>query len=196
MTPAARRALRALFVILTGLALASCNATNAPPPVAVKPPPGTYIQVGKNLLAANEPELAFDAFINAMRVDGVTAEALTGAGIASQKQGLLTTARRYFLRAIELDPGSITAHNNLGVVQFSLKEYYPARDAFRAAYALSSGRSEIAEGNLNRAEAVVAEIEAAGQEDPEISHRVVRLGTSVFQITPIGDTGVEMIGAE
>ncbi|HSF93424.1 MAG TPA: tetratricopeptide repeat protein [Thermohalobaculum sp.] len=195
---ATRCALAALVLCLPGQSLVGCAPTGEQKAFAPEDAPaGTYLKLGKSLLLANEPELAFDAFIASIRLDGVSAEALTGAGIASQKQGLLTAARRYFEQAVELDPTSVTANNNLGVVLFLMNEYYPARDAFRAAYALSSGRSEIAERNLNRTEAVVAQIEEARQEDPETSHRVVRLGTSVFRITPSEDASpAEMIGAE
>ena len=156
----------------------------------------TYLQVGIRLLAANQPELALKAFTASIGADGMSSEALTGAGIASQRLGMLTAARRYFDRARDLAPNSILAQNNLGVVLFLMKEYYPAREAFKVAFALSSGQSEIAERNLNRAEFVVAEIEKAGQPDPEISHRVVRLGTSAFRITPTDDLRPELMAPE
>lgn len=212
MIRTARLAARAGFLCAAGLALGACaqagrsdgqpdldqaQLTVAPPkfdPASV--PKGTYIQVGQNLLAAREPDLAYDAFLTSIRVDGISAPALVGAGIAQEQLGLLTTAKRYMQQAVETDPNSIPAYNNLGVVLFKLNEYYPARDAFRTAYALSSGRSEIAERNLNRVQAIIVEIEAAGQQDPEVSHRVVRLGTSEFRITPIEKTPAEMIGAE
>ena len=183
-------------LLLAATALAACAAQDRPAEPQQTAAPGAYLVHGKRLLAINEPEAAFDAFMASIRVDGVSAEALVGAGIAAQKQGLLTASRRYLEQAARIDPASVAAHNDLGVVLFLLKEYYPARDAFRVAFALSSGTSEIAERNLNRADAVVAEIEQAGQEDPEISHRVVRLGTSAFRITPVGEPPAEMIGAE
>jgi len=190
-----------VILLATALALPGCTepmaqAASEPGTQAQQAPRGAYIALGKRLLAADEPELAYKAFLTSIRLQGLSAEALTGAGIASEKQGLLTSARRHFEQALKVDPESLTANNNLGVVLFRLREYYPARDAFRAAYALSSGRSEIAERNLNRAEAVVAQIEQAEQPDPAVSHRVVRLGTSEFRITPSVDTQAELIEAE
>jgi len=197
----------ALSAILSaaGLALAGCaesgplaNLEARPDnPVVSAPAPanGGYLAMGKRLLASDEPELAYDAFLASIRTEGLTAEALTGAGIASEKQGLLTEARRYFERALTLDPESLAANNNLGVVLFRLKEYYPARDAFRAAFALSSGQNDIAERNLNRVEEVVAQIEEAEKSDPAASYRVVRLGTREFRITPAPETTPELIQA-
>jgi hypothetical protein len=45
------------------------------------------------------------------------------------------------------------------VVLYQMKEYYTARDEFRSAFAISSGKSEMAALNLNRAEATIASIE-------------------------------------
>jgi Flp pilus assembly protein TadD len=194
--------LLSVLLLASILSVAGCAESGAlaagpkPPARTLEAPLGAYLALGKQLLDVNEPELAYKAFLTSMRLEGLSAEALTGAGIASEKQGLLTAARRHFESALEIDPESLTAHNNLGVVLFRLKEYYPARDAFRAAYALSSGRSGIAERNLNRAEAVVAQIEVAEQPDPAVSHRVVRLGTSEFRITPSVETQAELIEAE
>ena len=126
--------------------------------------------------------MAMKAFLTSMNVEGISAEAMTGAGIAAQQQGLLTSARRYFEQARRLAPDSATAHNNLGVVLYMLKEYYPARDAFRTAYALSVGRSEMAERNLNRAEAAIARTKEIQKTNPAISHEVIRLGSSEFRL--------------
>jgi len=200
------RLLPATVLSVFGLLLAACVATGKPAVSSVAAEPTAtavtaassrrYLRLGAAHLAGGEPRLAYDAFMTSIRVEGLTAEALVGAGIASEKQGMLTAARRHFEQAIEIEPESIAAHNNLGVALFLLKEYYPARDAFRVAFALSSGRNGIAERNLNRAEAVVAQIEKPEKPDPAISHRVVRLGTSEFRITPLAETSAEMMGAE
>ncbi|MHA1529981.1 MAG: tetratricopeptide repeat protein [Alphaproteobacteria bacterium] len=142
----------------------------------------TYLTLGKYMLAAREPKMALKAFLTSMSVEGPSAEAMTGAGIAAQHQGLLTSARRYFEKASELAPNSQIAYNNLGVVLYKLKEYYPARNAFRRAYALSDGKSEMAERNLNRAEATIAQMELVPETDLAFSHDVIRLGTSEFRL--------------
>lgn len=193
------------LLLVAGSPLTGCTGTGplaglesppASPAVAAQGPgAGGYLALGKRLLTIDEPELAYDAFLASIRTEGLTAEALTGAGIASEKQGLLTEARRFFERALTLDPESLAANNNLGVVLFRLREYYPAREAFRAAFALSSGQNEIAVRNLNRVEEVVAQIEEAETSDPAVSYRVVRLGTSEFRITPPPEGTAELIEA-
>ena len=152
----------------------------------------SYLSLGKRMLAAREPDLAMKAFLTSMSTDGISAEAMTGAGIAAQQQGLLTSARRYFERARRLAPDSVIAHNNLGVVLYKLKEYYPARNAFRRAYALSNGKSEMAERNLNRAEATIARMEKIPKTDPAISHDVIRLGTSEFRLIETASPEVDV----
>jgi hypothetical protein len=76
----------------------------------------------------------------------------------------------------------VIAHNNLGVVLYKMKEYYPARTEFQRAYALSGGKSEMAEQNLNRTEATIAQLGMVPKTDPAISHDVMRLGTSEFRL--------------
>jgi Tfp pilus assembly protein PilF len=201
MRPAALPPFLPLVLLVSALFVGGCAANSLqsefePPQRLPAVGAGGYVELGRRLLQIDQPELAYKAFLNAIRVDGLTADALIGAGLASEQQGLLTSARRYFKKAVEIDTNSAEAHNNLGVVLFRLREYHAARDAFRAAFALSSGRSGIAERNLNRAEAVVAQLEEAEQTDPAVSHRVVRLGTSEFRITPSATTPAEMMGAE
>ncbi len=201
MRPPGRRGFLPAVLIVSGLLAGACTrpegmAEGATAGAAVREAPAgqtnSYLSLGKRMLAAREPDLAMKAFLTSLRVDGIAAEAMTGAGIAAQQQGLLTSARRYFEQARELNPNSVIAHNNLGVVLYKLKEYYPARNAFRRAYALSSGKSEMAERNLNRAEATIAQMEEAAKTDPAISHDVIRLGTSEFRLIEAVSPEVEV----
>ena len=109
----------------------------APPPL---PQPRTsWADLGMQLLADDRPEQAHDAFIRSLRVEGVTAAALTGAGVAAERQGMLTEAQRLFGQASLRAPGSAMVQNNLGAVLYQLGEFYAARRAFQAALALSHG---------------------------------------------------------
>ena len=179
-----RRGFLPAVLIVSGLLAGACTQREGATAGAAmrEVPAGSYLALGKRMLAAREPDLALDAFLVSMSVDGISAEAMTGAGIASQQQGLLTSAQRYFELARGLAPDSIAAHNNLGVVLYMLKEYYPARNAFRRAFALSNGESEMVERNLNRVEATIAQIEEVSATDPAISIDVIRLGTSEFRL--------------
>ncbi len=195
MRPPGRRGYLSAVLIVSGLLAGACTqpesmaegatAGTAAGAAVREAPAGqtySYLTLGKRMLAAREPNLALKAFLTSMSVEGISSEAMTGAGIATQQQGLLTSARRYFEQARELAPDSVIAHNNLGVVLYKLKEYYPARNAFRRAYALSNGKSEMAERNLNLAEAEVARMEKVPKTDPAITHDVIRLGTSEFRL--------------
>jgi Tfp pilus assembly protein PilF len=142
-----------------------------------------WLTVGKRLLTAREYGLAMKAFERSLRTDGPSAEAMTGAGIAAESQGLLTMAARYFERARDLAPESVVVHNNLGVVLFRLDEVYRARQAFQTAFALSDGRNELALRNLRLTEAIINEAEATRNYlDPAVNFRVERLGSSEFRL--------------
>ncbi len=86
------------------------------------------------------------------------------------------------MQARNLALKSVVTNNNLGVVLYMLKEYYPARNAFRTAYALPSGKSEMAERNLNRTEEATALLEEVDEADPAITHDLTSLGTSEFRL--------------
>jgi len=152
-----------------------------------------HIAQGKALLAAREPDLAMKAFLRSMVADGLSVEATTGAGIAARQQGLLRESRSFLEQAVRLNPDTPSTHYNLGVVLFQLNEYHAARDAFRTAFALSSGESELAAMNLNRAEEIVALLEQNPELDPTISHDVVRLGGGQFRLVDTGPAETEVI---
>ena len=179
-----RRGSLSAVLIASGLIAGACTQPDGATAGATmrEAPAGSYLALGKQMLAAREPDLAMKAFLTSMSVDGISVDAMTGAGIAAQQQGLLSSARRYFEQARRLAPDSMVAQNNLGVVLYMLKEYYPARNAFRRAFALSNGESKMAERNLNRVEATIAQIEEIPATNPAISHDVIRLGTSEFRL--------------
>lgn len=188
MKPACRRGfLRAAlvaFILLSGACTQlSGGAVAEVSAQAETQQPVSYLSRGKYFLTAREPDLAMKAFLTSMSVDGISVAAMTGAGIAAQQQGLLVSAQRYFEQARNLDPQSVAANNNLGVVLYMRKEYYPAQSAFQTAYALSSGTSEMAERNLNRAEATIARIEGLPETDPAAAQNEALFGTDEFEFT-------------
>jgi tetratricopeptide (TPR) repeat protein len=153
---------------------------------ALPVPKTSYLDLGRDLLRQNRIDLARDAFIRSLRVEGVTAAALTGAGIAAERQGLLSEARSFFEKARAEVPDSVLAHNNLGAVHFRLGEYHAAKRAFQAAFALSSGKNDIAAQNLGLAELAIArqaEINPAPARNPI---RLQRLGTGAYKLEPDG----------
>lgn len=174
----------AVIVLVSG-----CQMTGPPVKLeaadALPVPRGSYLDLGRTLLQQNRIDLARDAFIRSLRVEGVTAEALTGAGISAERQGLMGEARSFFEQAQERAPDSVMAHNNLGAVHYRLGEYHAAKRAFQAAFALSSGKNTIAAKNLGLAELAIQRQE---EQSPTLARNPIllqRLGTGAYKLEPI-----------
>ncbi len=108
---------------------------------------------------------------------------LTGAGVAAERQGMLTEARRYFEQARLRAPGSATVQNNLGAVLYRLGEVDEARSAFRQALVLSRGSSDIPARNLAIIDAAIQR--ATASEDPPLArnpHQLERLGQARYRL--------------
>ena len=202
MTRPGRRPLTALLT-LAGLGLSACAATGPAAeleaPARIQPAPGErHLALGTRLLSANEPALAMRAFNASIALEGVSAEALTGAGIAAQRQGMLGTAREYLERARDLAPNSAIAQSNLGMVLLALGDHHGARTALRAAVGLSEdGGGAVLRRQLERAELAVAAMNASTRGDPAATQRVVRLGSDWFRLTekPESDDGADAASA-
>ncbi|MEL6997699.1 MAG: tetratricopeptide repeat protein [Pseudomonadota bacterium] len=128
--------------------------------------------------------MARDAFIRSIRVEGASAAALTGAGLAAEKQGLLNEAQRFFERARLLAPDSVLAHNNLGAVHYRLGEYHAARRAFRTAFALSSGANQVAAKNLTMSELAIARASEGADVVVRNPIQLMRLGSGHYTLQP------------
>jgi tetratricopeptide (TPR) repeat protein len=154
-----------------------------PPPSPLPEPETTWLDLGRELLAGDRPEEAGEAFVRSLHVEGVTAAALTGAGLAAERQGMLAEARRHFEAARLHAPRSATAHLNLGVVLYRMGELHAARRAFQAALELSGGTSEFARRNIAVSDAAIrrAETAAMGPDAPNAPH-VERIGPARFRL--------------
>lgn len=173
------------------LCLGACNTTLEQSLAQLEPatslpaePSGasTYLNMGRTLLSSGQHVQARAAFIRSLRTEGVTAAALSGAGIASERQGLLHDAKRFFVRARTLQPESILANNNLGVVQYRLGEYHAARRTFQAAFALSSGTNTVAEINLGLSEQAIERQSENALAEAANPVPIQRLGTSEYTL--------------
>lgn len=153
-------------------------------PAPLPRPMTSWLDLGRRLLAADRPEQAQAAFIRSLRLEGITAAALTGAGIAAERLGMLTEARRFFEQARLRAPDSVTVENNLGAVLYRLGEVHDARRAFQAALSLSHGTSDVAARNLGISEAAIRRAEGAADYKRNVRnpHRVERLGRSRFRL--------------
>jgi Flp pilus assembly protein TadD len=137
--------------------LASCNAGKLTPErLGPPPPPGTPVIheavdgliVGHRLMAAGEYELALSAYYRAAAEHGLNADVLSAIGSADLKLGRLGQAEERLRSAILLDPTSIPALNNLGVVLMNEGKVAEAKGVFQNAFALDSGQSDVIRKNL------------------------------------------------
>jgi tetratricopeptide (TPR) repeat protein len=106
------------------------------------------LTVGHRLMAANEYELALDAYTRSISEFGVTSEVLTSIASANMKLGRLGQARQIFYAAVKKDDRNVSAWNNLGVTLIGLQEYAEAREAFKVAFGLDAGKSSEIRDNL------------------------------------------------
>jgi len=197
-----RARLARLGIVCTALAavsgLAGCDLfreryglTRLEAPPRLPEPRTSYLDLGRQLLRARDFDLAKEAFIRSIRVEGITAPALTGAGLAAERQGLLGEAQRYFERALVHAPDSVLAYNNLGAALYRQGKYAEARRAFQAAFALSSGESRIARHNLALSDLALGR-ELSGTV-PVTSNPVPirREGTGVYTLLAPGERAAE-----
>lgn len=181
-------------VLATILLLLAAGCQPTSPPIVLEPanplpePRTTYLDLGINLLRVNQNDLARKAFIRSIRVEGATAEAFSGAGVAAERQNLLGEAQKFFEQAHRLAPESVLTNNNLGAIHYRMGDYHAAKRAFQAAYAISSGTSEISQKNL-----AISNIAIERENEryaPVVGNPVLvqRLGTGVYKIAPSDQT--------
>ncbi len=170
------------------LVVSACNINlgvpleNAEAPQPLPDTATSYLALGKQYLAVGDSDQAKAAFIRSLRIEGVTAQALTGAGLAAEQQGLLKEARTLFERARLEAPDSVMAHNNLGAVLFRLGEYHAAKQAFQAAFALSSGQNRVAAHNLGLSELAIRRADADLVPFASLPHAVQRVGSGEYTL--------------
>lgn len=99
-------------------------------------------------MEAEEFELALTAYKRAASETGITAEVLSGMGSANLRLGRLQQARTLLEMAVEQYTESASAWNNFGVVLINLGEFQQARQAFRVAFGVDDGNSELIRQNL------------------------------------------------
>lgn len=107
--------------------------------------------VGNRLMAAQEYELALEAFQRAAAKDGLTGETLLAIGTANLRLDRLNQAETTLRRASTLEPTWPEIWNNLGVVLMERDKTAEASEVFRKAYALDNGESDSIRENLRLA---------------------------------------------
>lgn len=186
MTPRVRGGV--LWLVVAACALTGCQFGKTKPleevqaPTALPEPETTYLALGRQMLKIGDLDRAKDAFIRSLRTEGRTADALSGAGVAAEKQGLLREAKTYFELAVDVVPTSVVAHNNLGAVLYRLGEYHAAKQAFLAAFALSSGSNKVANRNLGITELAIRREEQRLVPITENPRALQRLGSGEYKL--------------
>ncbi len=138
------------------------------------------VEVGNRLMAAEEYELALDAFTRAALDQGMTPEILSGLGTANLGLGRLGQSERLLRRAVEAAPDWPEAWNNLGVVLMERGEIAEATGVFRKAYGLDNGQSDSIRDNLRLA--LAKSENTANNNDANNDYKLVRRGGSDFLI--------------
>jgi Flp pilus assembly protein TadD len=153
--------------LLAALVLAACQPAgqftpDQLPPAADLGEGVDGLEVGHRLMQAGEFELALRAYYRAAADRGPSADVLSAIGSANLRLGRLGQAEQMLRRAIDFDPTSVPAINNLGVIAAEQQRWGEARHLFQTAFALDSGRSEEIRANLRLA---LANLENSGYID-------------------------------
>ena len=136
------------------------------------------LTVGHRLMAAGEYELALKAYYLAASEQGATVDVLSAIGSANLRLGRLGQAETRLRQAIEADESFVPAWNNLGVVLMEQGKIAEAREVFRTAFALDSGRSDDIRENLRLA---IAQSENLPYPEPGVSaYSLVRRGDGEY----------------
>ncbi|MEM9050005.1 MAG: tetratricopeptide repeat protein [Pseudomonadota bacterium] len=152
-----------------------------PAPFLAPPiPQSDPIEVGRDLLAAGEAELALVLFQEALAADPRSYEAMLGLGVASQRLGRMAQAERFFEQAVAVAPENAMAWNNLGVTRYERGNFFGAREALRTAFALDGGRSRQIQTNLTITEFVVPD--RVDLDAVQAEFQLVRTGDGTYQL--------------
>ena len=136
------------------------------------------LTVGHRLMAAGEYELALKAYYLAASEQGATVDVLSAIGSANLRLGRLGQAETRLREAIKADETFVPAWNNLGVVLMEQGKAAEAREVFRTAFALDSGRSDEIRENLR---AAIAQSENLTYAEPEVpAYSLVRRGEGEY----------------
>jgi len=145
--------------------------------------------VGHRLMEAGEYELALKAYARAAGAHGLNADVLSSMGAANLKLGRLNQAETLLRRAVEKDPDSVPAWNNLGVILMETGRTGEARAVFRNAFALDNGNSDEIRENLRLA---IAKTEKTGYDEPKKNRfELVRRGKGRFLLLNTPDANEE-----
>jgi tetratricopeptide (TPR) repeat protein len=182
---------RILISLLATAALTACEqgpeplsprfqGPDAPAGVETPTEAADQLVVGHRLMEAGHHELALKAYVRAVAQNGATPQVLAALGSANLRLGRLGQSERLLRQAIAADQTFVPAWNNLGVVLMERGETGEAKEMFRRAFALDSGRSDHIRENLRLA---IARTEAAVYDpDREGDQQLLRQGPGSYRL--------------
>jgi len=139
--------------------------------------------IGHRLMAAQEFELALDAFTRATLDHGLTPEILSSLGSANLGLGRLGQAEELLRQATKKAPGWAEPHNNLGIVLLERGKTAEAVQILKRAYALNNGESDAIRDNLRLAlEKFENTPHSDGQSTENNTYKLVQQGGGSYAI--------------
>lgn len=139
------------------------------------------LEVAHRLMAANQYELALEAFTRAaLEEKDLTGEILSGMGSANLGLGRLGQAEDLMRRAVTEAPDWPIAWNNLGVVLMERGNIPEAQQIFRKAFALDNGESDAIRDNLQAALEKTANY--GNDEGQQQEFRLIRAGQGHYEL--------------
>ncbi|MCA0870909.1 tetratricopeptide repeat protein [Seohaeicola saemankumensis] len=138
------------------------------------------VEVAHRLMAADQYELALEAFTRAALDQGMTPEIMVGVGSAYLGLGRMGQAETMLRRAVEVAPDWPEAWNNLGVVLMERGKTGEAQQIFRKAYALDNGESDSIRENLRLALAKSENVDNNAVQNED--YKLVRRGSGDYLI--------------
>jgi len=153
------RMIRIFKSFFAALLLSTLSACLAPQSDSPYPPRGDFnaeetvdtLIIGHRLMAAQEYDLALEAYYHAAGQHGLNPDTLSAIGSAQLMLGRLGQAEETLRSAVSTGPDFPAAWNNLGVVLMERNKPAEAVQVFRRAYALDSGESDSIRDNLRSA---------------------------------------------
>ena len=178
--------------------VAGCDAISQPafdpnsphaPGVDLRKDAVSGLVVGHRLMAAEEYELALDAFTRAYLEEGPTAEVFSSLGSANLSLGRLGQAEELLRRAVEMEPEWPEALNNLGLALLQQGNAAEAEQYLRRAFALDNGESDAIRDNLRRALEMLENSDHIGPDGS--AYTLVQYGGGVYRIQSATGDGAQ-----
>ena len=126
-----------------------------------------YNFIGLSYLQLNENKKALDIFLSANQKLTNEPSILCNAGIAYKNLGDLTNAKKYFYKALDINPKHFQSHINLGHIENNLNHTELATNHYLSAYNLNNNSEEVliyyilslsAQGKFNEAKEIILEL--------------------------------------